>query len=463
MKSFALATLAAVAAAWGTAHDSYDTGYGSYGTGYGSYGTGYGHGHGYGHGSAKGGYSGPKMFGKATLGLANQNRGGVLAKRIDLGDHEYGNDDVEYGNDDLELGNDDNEYGTNMGGLGGEQLASNRLLRVGGAGRPLNRQIHIQKHHADMDRGSDHEGQRGHVGYSRRVASEYGPEFGDFDGSKYGDTDTIDLTALNDDDGEPYHDAHDDRERRSDDEARHQSVWNYGLDHHGPRIQGSSQPLSVSNRYGAYGYGQVGREYERGIVGQGKGYSQKHGEGPSQQRALAGSAVGYGTNYQAGYGKDGIDSYGPGYGNGRSYGGYGRGLGGYGGYGNTYGSGYGSYGGYGGYGSGYGSGYGRGLGGYGGYGSGYGNTYGSGYGTGYGNSYGSGYGTGYGNTYGSGYGAGSYGYDSYLGGQGGYGKESAGYGDSLSYEKYDTGAGYGHSGEGLKVAKAYGEYDNKHW
>ena len=70
------------------------------------------------------------MFGKATLGLANQNRGGVLARKMDLGDHEYGNDDIEYGNDDLELGNDDAEYGTNMGGLGGEQLASNRLLRA---------------------------------------------------------------------------------------------------------------------------------------------------------------------------------------------------------------------------------------------------------------------------------------------------------------------------------------------
>merc|ERR1719468_1016313 len=355
-KTFAVATLAAVAAAWGEdlGHHGLSRGYDadlSYAqSGHGR--VGYGR-VGYGGRSVQGGYD-------VNTVLGRQHGHHTQQQKMDLGDHEYGNDDHELGNDDREYGNDDREYGTNGGALGGEHAASNRLIRVGGVANKMNGLVHVSKARADMDRSSDHEGHRGHIGYNRRIAHEHGREFGDRDGSQYGNTDTIDLTAENDDHGEPHHDDHDDRESNHDDEARHIGVWDHDIEQYGRRVQGSAGVRG----YGR-GYGQLGRHHERGISGHGKGYSQMHGEGPSADvrgydRGYQGDAdlgvsyrQGYGIAHGSGYGGsyDGAGQdhaldieegrgYGRGYGYGRDLG-YGRGYG-YGddlGYGRGYGYG----------------------------------------------------------------------------------------------------------------------------
>ena len=483
MKSFAVAALASVAAAWGenlgknlgrASIKGHGIGLGYAQSGVGVYDQGYA---GYGY---KGGYD-SIGGGQSAMGLRATLKGGrgrssdKLVKNF--GDHEYGNDDMEYGNDDMELGNDDEEYGTNMGvELGGEHLASNRLLQVGGVGNNLNKRLLVDKQRADMDRGSDHEGHRGHIGYNRRFASQVGPEFGDRDGSAYGNTDTVDLTALNDDAGEPHHDDHDDREQPHDDEGRHRSVFEYNLENE-PRVQG----IRGFDLAGTQGFAQPGRHHERAVSGHGKGFGQMAGEGPAIDIQPRGPGN-YGGN--GGYGVRGYDSTGLGFeqhdvgiirraniddrqlpqARGADLGGrgpvrgvglnrvqsrgdlggltnrgvYGYGLGGidrglnginglgvrgYGGYG-----GYGVYGGYGGVGLGYGGYGGYGLGGYGGYG--YGDNLGYGYG-GYG-----GRGLGLGRR-------GIVGNRGLIGGRGLVGGRGYGYSDNLGYG-YDDNLGYGY-------------------
>ena len=189
--------------------------------------------------------------------------------------------------------------------LGGEHDASNRLIQVGGVAKPLNKRILVDKQRADMDRGSDHEGHRGHIGYNRRFASQVGPEFGDRDGSAYGNTDTVDLTALNDDAGEPHHDDHDDRDQPHDDEGRHRSVWEYNLENE-PRVQG----IRGFDLAGTQGFRQPGRHHERAVSGHGKGFGQMQGEGPAIDIQPRGPGN-YGGN--GGYGAKGFDSTGNGF------------------------------------------------------------------------------------------------------------------------------------------------------
>merc|ERR1719468_1017645 len=160
-KTFAVATLAAVAAAWGEdlGHHGLSRGYDadlSYAqSGHGR--VGYGR-VGYGGRYVQGGYD-------VNTVLGRQHGHHTQQQKMDLGDHEYGNDDHE-------LGNDDREYGNDGGALGGEHAASNRLIRVGGVANKMNGLVHVSKARADMDRSSDHEGHRGHIGYNRRIAHE---------------------------------------------------------------------------------------------------------------------------------------------------------------------------------------------------------------------------------------------------------------------------------------------------
>ena len=422
-KSFAIAALAAVVAAWdperkthhkhGHGHHAHGASHSiqglglrlgdrrGYGYGHG-YGAGYGHGHGYGLGH----------------GRTHHESGN---------DGEYGNDDLEIGNDDQEYGNDDAELGDQqqVGTLGlaghGAHNYQNQLLQVGGVGATMNAQMSQKKAGADNDDFGDHAVERDQVGYMRRVAHE-GPEFGDYDGDSYGTTDSVDHTAFDDYHGEPHHDNHDDREADHDDEARHRGIWDYttasdhdenhthaGLirDHRG-RHQQFGYTAGVGGSAGGRFLSKHGREDVRdAVVGYGRtGHVGGHGL-VDANRGIGAGPHGHQESESGAYGRAG-------YGRAAGYGvrGYGYGVGGYGGLG--YGRGYGGYGGY-------DAGYGRSYGGYGGYDGGYGGYGGRSYGVGAAGGYG-GYGAGRLGGYG-GYGGRSYGVGAARGGYGGYGKD----------------------------------------
>ena len=163
-------------------------------------------------------------------------------------------------------------------------------------------------------------------------------------------------------------------------------------------LEANVEPFSVGE-YGTYG----------GLGGY-TGYTGS--DVASSENNIASRARRRGLDYRRGYGSE-----------------YGRGYGGYGGYGGSYGGYGGSYGGYGGYG--YGSDYRRGYGGSGVY---------SGYG---GNGYGSDYRRGYGGYGGNGYNSyGGYGYGSDI--RRGYGSDiRRGYGSDMGRE---YGSGYGRRG-----------------
>jgi len=174
-------------------------------------------------------------------------------------DYAQSDDEDEFGFEDYKLGL----------GEAGQHRYQNQLLDFGEAGDDINAQVSSSKRSADNDTYGDHAVERDAVGYSRRQAHAYGPEFGDHDGDNYG---------------------------QRDNGYGVRSYGNRGYDQrNGDRYGRQGRSYGVVDRYAGYngGYENQGYGNSRGYNGQRGGYSNDN------QRSFSG----YGGNKRNGYGQ----------------------------------------------------------------------------------------------------------------------------------------------------------------